>query len=66
MNLAVGFQCPNCGHQEADLLEIEMDQNASPIAYRLHCTRCEKVYTELRLATDAQTRRPEPAPRRLG
>ncbi len=47
MNLAVGFTCPGCGQTEADLLEIERGDRADPIAFRLHCTRCETVFREL-------------------
>ena len=47
MNLAVGFTCPGCGQTEADLLEIERGHKANPIAFRLHCTRCETVFREL-------------------
>lgn len=44
MNIAIGFPCPECGHQEANLLEIERDHRAQPVAFRLHCTRCEAVF----------------------
>ena len=47
MNLAVGFICPGCGQTQADLLGIEKGANADPIAFRLHCTRCEMVFREM-------------------
>jgi predicted RNA-binding Zn-ribbon protein involved in translation (DUF1610 family) len=47
MNLAVGFVCPGCGQVQADLLEIERDQNADLLAFRLHCSCCETVFREL-------------------
>ena len=47
MNLAVGFTCPSCGQTEADLLEIERGNRADPIAFRLHCTKCERVFREM-------------------
>jgi uncharacterized Zn finger protein len=47
MNVAVGFACPGCGQVQADLLEIERDQNADLLAFRLHCACCETVFREL-------------------
>jgi uncharacterized Zn finger protein len=47
MNLAVGFPCPTCGSEEANLLEIEKDGQAVPISFRLVCTSCETVFTEM-------------------
>jgi len=48
MNLAVGFPCPMCGCEEANLLKIEKDENAEPISFRFVCTSCETVFRELR------------------
>ena len=51
MNLAIGFPCPNCGHEEANLLALERNQNAEVIGFRLCCNRCESVFAESRLTT---------------
>ena len=52
MNMAVGFICPGCGQTQADLLEIERDHSTNPLAFRLHCTRCEAVFRELMQADE--------------
>lgn len=52
MNIANGFPCPTCGHDHADLLAIEKDQDAIPVSFRLHCTKCETVFREMRLAPE--------------
>jgi hypothetical protein len=49
MNLAVGFPCPTCGHEEANLLGIEKDQNAEVVGLQFLCTRCESVFGEARI-----------------
>jgi uncharacterized Zn finger protein len=61
MNLAFGFTCPGCGQSEAKLLEIERDQNADLLAFRLHCRCCETVFREL-----MQVDEPVPARRSAG
>jgi uncharacterized Zn finger protein len=48
MNLAVGFACPTCGREEANLLAIEKDGDAHPVSFRLNCTRCETVFRAMR------------------
>jgi len=52
MNLAVGFPCPTCGHDEANLLAIERNENAEVIGFRLGCNRCESVFGESRLSNE--------------
>ena len=52
MNLAVGFPCPTCGHEEANLLGIERNRNAEMVGFRLACTRCESVFREGRLTSE--------------
>jgi predicted RNA-binding Zn-ribbon protein involved in translation (DUF1610 family) len=52
MNLAVGFPCPTCGHDEANLLAIERNENAEVIGFRLGCNRCESVFGESRLSSE--------------
>ena len=52
MNLAVGFPCPNCGHEEANLLALERNQNAEVIGFRLSCNKCESVFAESRLTSE--------------
>ena len=52
MNLAVGFPCPTCGHEEANLLGIERNRNAEVVGFRLGCTKCESVYREIRLRSE--------------
>ena len=52
MNLAVGFACPTCGHEEANLLGIERNQDAEVVGFRLGCTSCESVYRESRLTSE--------------
>jgi hypothetical protein len=54
VNLAHGFACPACGNRSADLLAIDKDAGGWIRALRLHCTRCEWVFTE-------SARRAEPA-----
>ena len=54
MNLAFGFACPACGNHAADVLAIGKDPSGRMRALRLHCTRCEWVFTE-------SARRGEPA-----
>jgi transcription elongation factor Elf1 len=46
MNLAVGFPCPKCGHEEASLLEFERNQSADVVGFRLLCTKCESVFRD--------------------
>ncbi len=46
MNLAVGFICPGCGHDTANLLELVMDEFYVLTGHRLQCVRCETVYLE--------------------
>jgi uncharacterized Zn finger protein len=52
MNLAVGFPCPNCGHEEANLLALERNRNAEVIGFRLYCNKCESVFAESRLTSE--------------
>jgi predicted RNA-binding Zn-ribbon protein involved in translation (DUF1610 family) len=52
MNLAVGFPCPTCGHDEANLLAIERNQNAEVIGFKLGCNHCESVFGESRLTSE--------------
>jgi len=52
MNLAVGFPCPTCGHDEANLLAIERNENTEVIGFRLGCNRCESVFGESRLSSE--------------
>jgi hypothetical protein len=46
MNLAVGFICPECGHDTANLLELVMHEFHVLSGHRLQCVRCETVYLE--------------------
>lgn len=55
MNLAVGFPCPTCGHEEANLLGIDQDDRGVVVGLRLLCTRCESVFSE-----DTVTNEPQP------
>jgi hypothetical protein len=48
MNLAVGFLCPWCGHDAANLLELVKDKDHNLIGHLLQCVRCEFVYAEMR------------------
>jgi rubredoxin len=51
MNLAIGFCCPECGHDTANILELVMDEFHVLTGHRLQCTRCETVYMETRDST---------------
>ncbi|HEU5113262.1 MAG TPA: hypothetical protein VFU96_08065 [Acidimicrobiia bacterium] len=53
MNLAIGFPCPKCGHEEANLLAFERNRNAEVVGLRLLCTKCESVFRENGLVDDA-------------
>jgi transcriptional regulator NrdR family protein len=46
MNLAVGFPCPKCGHEDANLLEFERNQSAEVVGFRLLCRKCESVFRD--------------------
>jgi hypothetical protein len=46
MNLAVGFYCPVCGHEEANLLGIDLDEGGFVVGLRLLCASCESVFRE--------------------
>jgi hypothetical protein len=48
MNLAVGFSCPSCGHDVADVLEFVKDEFQFLTSNRLCCVRCDTVYIETR------------------
>lgn len=48
MNLAVGFPCPSCGHDVADVLEFVRDEFQFLTSNRLCCVRCDTVYIETR------------------
>jgi hypothetical protein len=50
MNLAVGF--PTCGHEEANLLEFERNQNAEIFGFRLLCTKCASVFGDNSLTSE--------------
>jgi hypothetical protein len=52
MNLAVGFPCPTCGHEEANLLEFERNRNAEIVGFRLLCTKCESVFGDNSLTSE--------------
>lgn len=52
MNLAVGFPCPTCGHEEANLLSMERNENAEVIGFRFSCNNCETVFGEGRLTEE--------------
>jgi predicted RNA-binding Zn-ribbon protein involved in translation (DUF1610 family) len=52
MNFAVGFPCPTCGHDEANLLAIERNQSAEVIGFQLGCNKCETVFGESRLTSE--------------
>jgi hypothetical protein len=55
MNLAVGFFCPKCGHEEANLLGMDQDGRGVVVGLRLLCARCEWVFSE-----DTVTKEPQP------
>jgi transcriptional regulator NrdR family protein len=55
MNLVVGFPCPNCGHEEANLLALERNQNAEVIGFRLSCNKCESVFASRLTSEETQT-----------
>ncbi len=54
MNLAVGFPCPTCGHEEANLLGIDKGLNGEVVGLSLLCTRCESVFAENNTAAQEQ------------
>jgi hypothetical protein len=54
MNLAVGFYCPTCGHEEANLLGIDLDDLGVLLGLRLLCARCESVFTESTVKNEPQ------------
>ena len=47
MNLAVGFICPECRHDTANVLELIMDDSHILTGHRLQCARCETVFVEM-------------------
>lgn len=51
MSLAVGFPCPKCRHEVADVLEFIKDGLQILTAHRLQCIRCSAVYVETREST---------------
>jgi hypothetical protein len=55
MNLAVGFFCPKCGHEEANLLGMDRDEHGVLVGLRFLCARCESVFSE-----DTVTKEPQP------
>jgi hypothetical protein len=60
MNLAVGFYCPECGHEEANLLGIDEDDRGVVVGLRLLCCRCESVFREDIVTEDIVTNEPQP------
>jgi len=54
MNLAVGFSCPKCGHEEANLLGIDRDDRGLLAGLRFVCARCESVFSEDVVAKEPQ------------
>jgi hypothetical protein len=54
MNLAVGFFCPKCGHEEANLLGMDLDDRGYLIRMRFLCARCESVFSEDTVANEPQ------------
>jgi hypothetical protein len=55
MNLAVGFFCPKCGHDVANLLGMDLDERGVLVRMRFLCARCESVFSE-----DTVTKEPQP------
>jgi uncharacterized Zn finger protein len=55
MNLAVGFFCPKCGHDVANLLGMDQDDNGVLVGMRFLCAGCETVFSE-----DVVTKEPQP------
>jgi uncharacterized Zn finger protein len=51
MNLAIGFPCPECGHETANIVEFVKDEIQILSGFRLHCLLCETVYVETRMST---------------
>jgi transposase-like protein len=54
MNLAVGFFCPRCGHDEANLLGMDRDDHGFLVRQRFLCARCESVFSEDTVAKEPQ------------
>jgi uncharacterized Zn finger protein len=54
MNLAVGFSCPKCGHEEANLLGMDRDDRGVLTELRFVCARCESVFSEDVVAKEPQ------------
>jgi uncharacterized Zn finger protein len=50
----VGFYCPECGHEEANLLGIDQDDSGVIVGLRLLCTRCESVFREDIVTNESQ------------
>jgi hypothetical protein len=55
MNLAVGFDCALCWHEEANLLGMDRDDRGALVGLRFLCARCESVFRE-----DTVTNEPQP------
>jgi transcription elongation factor Elf1 len=54
MNLAVGFSCPKCGHEQANLLGMDRDDRGLLAGLRFVCARCESVFSEDVVAKEPQ------------
>jgi hypothetical protein len=54
MNLAAGFACPKCGHEEANLLGMDRDDRGVLAALRFLCAKCESVFREDVVAKEPQ------------
>jgi hypothetical protein len=54
MNLAVGFSCPKCRHEEANLLGMDQDDRGVLVRLRFLCARCESVFSEDITAAEPQ------------
>jgi transcription elongation factor Elf1 len=50
----VGFYCPTCGHEEANLLGIDIDEGGFVVGLRLLCARCESVFSENTVTDEPQ------------
>jgi transposase-like protein len=55
MNLAIGFYCPKCRHEEANLRGIDRDDRGVVVGLRFLCNRCEAVFSH-----DTVTNEPQP------
>ena len=55
MNLAVGFFCPICGHEQANLLGIDRDERGVVVGLRFVCATCECVFREGTVTNEPET-----------